>query len=284
MIKPILRSSSRLARRADQQGARSSESNQSEIEKLDTGRNHDFVVKCKNKRCKTCPLLSTSQIAISNVSNKKHSCVYTENSNLSCHSQNLIYLMSCKNCNQQYVGETTTRLSVRMNGHRSSTTGCLHIINHKKTCVGSEFSIQILEKLIGNGYGDDNKPDPEITTLRKTREDYWIKQLRTLYPYGLNEKAFDKFGDSSTIDHAIGRLFPPLKRSGVRPRRTRISNHKPNDINSAKSFFEYVHDCIKTDTMSSYNKIRITLNNLPKLLKRLSKKLIYPVAHCQCNP
>ena len=27
-----------------------------------------------------------------------------------------------------------------------------------------------------------------------------------------------------------------------------------------------------------------TIHHLPKLLKRLSKKLIYPVAHCQCNP
>ena len=76
------------------------------------------------------------------------------------------YVLAGTTYNQQYVGETTTRLCVRMNGHRSSSTGCLHVINHKKSCVGSEFSIQILEKLIGNGYGDDNKPDPEITNLR----------------------------------------------------------------------------------------------------------------------
>ena len=161
--------------------------------------NQELVVKCNNTRCKTCPLLSTSQIAISNVSNKKYSCINAENNNLSCHSQNLTYLMTCNICNQQYVGETTTRLSVRMNGHRSSTTGCLHIINHKKSCSGSIFSIQILEKLVGNGYGDNNKPDPELTNLRQTREDYWIKCLRNLYPYGLNEKAFDKFGNATTM-------------------------------------------------------------------------------------
>ena len=185
--------------------------------------------------------------------------------------------MTCNICNQQYVGETTTRLSVRMNGHRSSTTGCLHIINHKKSCSGSIFSIQILEKLVGNGYGDNNKPDPELTNLRQTREDYWIKCLRTLYPYGLNEKAFDKFGNATTIDHAIGRLFPPLQRNGIRPTRTRKPNNTQTNVISAKSFFEHIHELISNDLKATFNKIRIILNNLSKsILKNIASEIIEP--------
>jgi len=33
---------------------------------------------------------------------------------LNCHSQNIIYIMTCKGCNIQYVGEAVTRLSERM--------------------------------------------------------------------------------------------------------------------------------------------------------------------------
>ena len=127
------------------------------------------VVKCKSGRCKTCPELNTSSTAISNVSNKTYVCVNVNNSLLSCTFQNLIYLMTCNVFNLQYVGETTTRLNIRMNGHRSSTNGCPHVINHKKTCTGATFSIQILKKLIGDRYGDNNKPDADITVGKTER-------------------------------------------------------------------------------------------------------------------
>ena len=34
-------------------------------------------------------------------------------------TSNLIYLMECRLCNKQYVGETKNPLHLRMNGHRS---------------------------------------------------------------------------------------------------------------------------------------------------------------------
>ena len=40
-------------------------------------------------------------------------------SNITCKTKNLIYLISCKKCGLQCVGETENALHVRMNGHRS---------------------------------------------------------------------------------------------------------------------------------------------------------------------
>ena len=183
---PELRISNRIARRAGQQGARPLGSSQPGVEKSATDGNNiiEFVETCKDKRCKTCPSLVTSAYVTSNISNRTYQCLNINNTRVTCKSKNLIYLLTCKACNQQYVGETSTQFNVRMNNHRTSKSGCEHVINHKKTCQGCNFSYQILEKLNDN---DDNL-DPAITKLRKTREDFWMKKLRTIYPYGLNEK------------------------------------------------------------------------------------------------
>ena len=36
----------------------------------------------------------------------------------SCTSQNVIYLIECKRCNLQYIGQTNQQVSKRMNSHR----------------------------------------------------------------------------------------------------------------------------------------------------------------------
>jgi hypothetical protein len=53
--------------------------------------------------------------------------------------------------------------------------------------VTISFSIQIIEKLEGNGYHNGAR-DKKMYEERLKREDHWIKTLRTVYPYGLNEK------------------------------------------------------------------------------------------------
>ena len=162
-----------------------------------------------------------------------------------------------------------------MNTHRTSVTGCEHIIHHKKNCESNVFTLQILEKLKGDGYGDDNKPDPAVTKLRQDREDFWIKRLRTLYPYGLNEKAFDKLSSSSQPQNAIGRFYPPLERSKIRPKRKRIRDRASNDITSAKDFFLKINMWYKYDIKNTFNKIRLTLNQLSKKILKLIASEIF---------
>ena len=55
------------------------------------------------------------------------------------------------------------------------------------TIYENGISIQDLEKLPGDGYKNGSR-DKEMYAHRLKREDFWIKKLRTIYPYGLNEK------------------------------------------------------------------------------------------------
>ena len=120
---------------------------------------------CRPPRCKTCTVILSSTEFKSNVTNKKYTVINNTNEMLNCHSQNIIYLMTCKGCNIQYVGETVTRLSERMNVHRTSTTGCKHVIEHHKSCKSS-FNVQILEKLPGTGYTPEGDVDPDMREKR----------------------------------------------------------------------------------------------------------------------
>ena len=272
MIMSESSSSCRITRRAAQQGVRTPEVNQSGLEKLATGLNlinntTNFASKCKDKRCKTCPLLNTSHEIVSNTTGKKYSSVNNTNNTLGCKSQNVVYLLTCVNCNVQYVGETCQPLSQRMNSHRSSTTGCEHKINHVKTCTGCKFSIQIIEKLQGSGYDELNDLDPEQTSNRLIREDFWIKRLRTLYPYGLNEKALDKASEASNVQKAVGRLYPPIDRHVNRPVRSRVKKKLPCK-QSALSFFEALDKWYSEDPKKVFNNVRKVLDHMKKRVLR----------------
>ena len=100
------------------------------------------IFTCKSNRCLTCPKLSTSKTFQSNVTHKTFEVINHSKENITCHSQNLIYLLSCRNCNFQYVGETTIPLHKRINIHRKAKSGCEYFIKHfKDSCKGSSFSV-----------------------------------------------------------------------------------------------------------------------------------------------
>ena len=94
-----------------------------------------------------------------------------------------------------------------------------------------------MEKLPGNGYLSTGEIDPEMTKIRKAREDIWMKKLGTIYPYGLNEKACDRDTNSSVIEPAIGKLFAPLPRNGLRPCRSRENRNDKSFNLSCSEFF-----------------------------------------------
>ena len=69
-----------------------------------------------------------------------------------------------------------------MNIHRKAKTGCERFIDHfKNVCAGASFSVQIIEKLEGDGR-TNGIIDPDLRKYRLQRENYWIKTLRTVYP------------------------------------------------------------------------------------------------------
>ena len=73
---------------------------------------------------------------------------------------------------------------------------------------------------------------------RLKREDYWIKKLRTVYPYGLNERT--KFMNE---DAPVGRLFPALPRYGEKYLEQRARPHRNlgNPFSELDIFVEHVN-------------------------------------------
>ena len=71
---------------------------------------------------------------------------------------------------------------------------------------GASFSIHILEKLEGDAFIDSQR-DFAVQKLRLQREGYWLKKLRTIYPYDLNERA-----KNSNLEKPTSKLFPPFPR------------------------------------------------------------------------
>ena len=59
--------------------------------------------KCGKKRCEVCVNVSETNTFTSNVT----SDTYKRNHKLNCDDNCLVYLLSCKCCEKQYVGETT---------------------------------------------------------------------------------------------------------------------------------------------------------------------------------
>ena len=106
--------------------------------------------------------------------------IYQVKATANCKTSNVVYLIECKKCRKQYVGETENALHVRMNGHRSD-------IKHRRlekpvakhfNSTGhslEDLSIYVIEKI-----------HREEANFRKAKESHWIQTLRTLAPEGLN--------------------------------------------------------------------------------------------------
>ena len=99
----------------------------------------------------------------------------------SCKSSNVIYLITCRRCGQQYVGETGQPFHLRVNGHQ-------YDITHKRTDkspVSSHFNrgqhtladmlVMVIERA--------RSQDPCLRCIRESR---WIRTLGTSFPLGMN--------------------------------------------------------------------------------------------------
>ena len=90
-------------------------------------------------------------------------------------------MISCDRCNMQYVEETENALHIRMNDHQSDITtkklnkpeaAHFNQPNHSY----EDLRVMGIEKIDRNN----------SRKWRKLRERYWIFELRTLTPEGLN--------------------------------------------------------------------------------------------------
>ena len=229
---------------------------------------------CKDTRCKTCPTFVKSDTFRSNVTNHEYNVINHTGEVLTCHTQNIIYLLTCLGCGLQYVGETIWPFHKRNNQHRTEPNE--HFEFHCDTSCNYSFSYQIIEKLPSNGYNSDGSINKEMSKIRKDKEDEWIKKMRVIFPYGLCEKARGKENDCSIIHDAVGKSYKgfPIPRKGVRPIRSRENRNVKTSIITCDDFFSNLETFFSDNIHDSYNLIRITLN---KTKKKVLKEIAFNI-------
>ena len=166
---------------------------------IDQVENIENIYKKCRSNCKTCPDFVYKNTFKSTVTGREYSIINNTNERVNCKFQNIIYLLTCKGCSAQYVGETAQKCHKRMNVHRKGKFGCEYLIQHfSECCINQSFLIQIIEKFSGNGY-KNGEVDEQMRNKRLEKEDRWMKTLRTIYPYGLNEKCKHKNIEQETV-------------------------------------------------------------------------------------
>ncbi len=153
---------------------------------------------CKTAKCNHCPLLNKDGEIHSSYTNVRYSC----KKNISCKSSNLIYCIQCRTCKKQYVGQTSTTIMKRLQGH-------VDRVKRKVLSddIGRHFNLP----------GHNGKSDIELfvldfvythpgssyaQSLRLLIEHNWIHRLRTMLPMGLNTMQNVKFmGNSRSWKH-----------------------------------------------------------------------------------
>ena len=92
-----------------------------------------IVSRCGKTRCKTCKHIVEGDSFCSNTTGKKYN-VKSREDVLTCATKNVIYLISCKKCGIQYVGETSQALRNRMNNHRQKLSQICDLFLYKHFC------------------------------------------------------------------------------------------------------------------------------------------------------
>ena len=177
--------------------------------------NKTKISKCNLGRCKTCPFVRECNYFHSNVTNVKHKPVLKSCKSLSCVTDNVIYLISCKLCNVQYIGETLNCIQKRFTGHRSNINSgkshqMVHHHFHQENHALSNCEIIPIEKIEcpeaqRRGLTPEQKRKT-LTKFRLDREKYWISTLQSAYPLGLNVrvKGIGDYNPSQVLYHNFG--------------------------------------------------------------------------------
>ena len=174
---------------------------------------------CGSKNCKTCSIFDQSTTCKSSYTGRE----YSLGPNLHCGVENVVYLVTCKKCKIQYVGETENSLRQRMCGHRSCIKNLSSLLGGHFDDHGIEnFSVQIIERIDPRR----KRHDKTIKDHRLDREDYWMRELGTITPFGLNEKV-RRVGNISQKNVPVTQLFHvSQRRPGGHGRRTNRANNK----------------------------------------------------------
>ena len=165
--------------------------------------NEEFISgPCESIHCRANFYVPDEVTEVRSNSNK---FVYKIGRDLDCNSTNIIYLVSCKECGKNYVGETCRSLRVRAGEHirdiinfenKKRQTSINQHFNDNSKCMLEDFQINAIYKCPRLADKD------ETDKFRKRVEQFFIEKFKTYLPFGLN-KAVKKFKDTPTIEFVV---------------------------------------------------------------------------------
>ena len=136
--------------------------------------------KCGKQKCEVCYNVLDTDMFKSSFTGE----TYKINHQLNCDDKCLIYLLTCNVCEKQHIFQTTNKFRMRWNNYRANSQKfengerCfqehifMHFRNEGHTSFLHDTSIVFIDKT------DGSNPTK--------REDFWMKTLNTIAPYGLN--------------------------------------------------------------------------------------------------
>ena len=171
-----------------------------------------IVSKCGKTRCKTCKHIVEGDSFCSNTTGKKYNVISREDA-MTCATKNVIYLISCKKCGIQYVGETSQALRNRMNNHRQKLKQMCDLFLYQHFCSNRHNEDDITIMSIEEVFLEDGEC-LSLASKRLQREEYWYKELATIYPYGLNDnvKNVGNISKKGTENIVVWALFNKRQR------------------------------------------------------------------------
>lgn len=129
---------------------------------------------CNKSRCQVCPHMRTTQKATSTASNFSVQI----KGNFTCDTANVIYLLECTICSQQYIGQTETPFRIRFNNHRSHTKSLLNLPVSKHVNLPGHSFNDLKATILESGFRSHHD--------REIRESYLIYKFNTTAS-GINE-------------------------------------------------------------------------------------------------
>ena len=152
---------------------------------------------CGSRFCGICHLVAGRHEAISSVTK----CVFKFRHDMNCNTRNMIYLINCKSCNKQYIGESRQSLRYRADGHRRDILDEVlnrSVAKHFNSCFCSFDDFEITPIFICPRL----QTEEETKKLRLSIENYFIRLFETYLPYGMNVSN-TRQPDSETIMYSV---------------------------------------------------------------------------------
>ena len=228
--------------------------------------NTQDMVHCSSSGCVICHNVNVESVFEGYTNKKKFSSLRSQV--LDCKATNLIYLISCAKCGQQYVGETKRSLAVRMKEHRNNVMkgeAGTYLVDHFKQ---SNHSVEDMKFTIIEHFGQTTMTKQQ----REEKEDFWIRALVTAYPFGMNDK-IRGYGIISKgldpINHPkhpyFCTKFPPRRRDRGKRKRSK----KFIDVKKVTDTMELLKDPVYSVREQYIRLNRLSIKEIVQLMKQL---------------